>query len=86
MVILFRMCLSERRIVIDTNALKVINNTIFPPCVKADPDEDDTFLFVKSEFSVTYQAVEGKKFFVNSFTVKSFHAMIIFINDDFSEY
>jgi len=47
--------------------------------VKADPDEDDTFLFVKSEFSVTYQAVEGKKFFVNSFTVKSFHAMIIFI-------
>ena len=62
------------------------NNTIFPPCVKADPDEDDTFLFVKSEFSVTYQAVEGKKFFVNSFTVKSFHAMIIFINDDFSEY
>ena len=54
--------------------------------MKADPDEDDTFLFVKSEFSVTYQAVEGKKFFVNSFTVKSFHAMIIFINDDFSEY
>ena len=48
--------------------------------MKADPDEDDTFLFVKSEFSVTYQAVEGKKFFVNSFTVKSFHAMIIFIN------
>lgn len=45
--------------------------------MKADPDEDDTFLFVKSEFSVTYQAVEGKKFFVNSFTVKSFHAMII---------
>ena len=54
--------------------------------MKADPDEDDTFLFVKSEFSVTYQAVEGKKFFVNSFTVNSFHAMIIFINDDFSEY
>lgn len=48
--------------------------------MKADPDEDDTFLFVKSEFSVTYQAVEGKKFFVNSFTVKSFHAMIIFMN------
>jgi hypothetical protein len=47
--------------------------------VKADPDEDDTFLLVKSEFSVTYQVVEGKKFFVNSFTVKSFHAMIIFI-------
>ena len=53
--------------------------------MKADPDEDDTFLFVKSEFSVTYQAVEGKEVFVNSF-VKSFHAMIIFINDDFSEY
>lgn len=53
--------------------------------MKADPDEDDTFLFVKSEFSVTYQAVEGKKFFVNSFTVKSFtvksfHAMIILMN------
>lgn len=48
--------------------------------MKADPDEDDTFLFVKSEFSVTYQVVEGKKFFVNSFTVKSFHAMIIFMN------
>ena len=47
--------------------------------MKADPGEDDTFLFVKSEFSVTYQAVEEKKFFVNSFTVKSFHAMIIFI-------
>lgn len=48
--------------------------------MKADPDEDDTFLLVKSEFSVTYQVVEGKKFFVNSFTVKSFHAMIIFMN------
>lgn len=52
----------------------------------ADPGEDDALLFAKSKFSVTYLTAEEKKFFVNSFTVKSFHAMIIFINDDFSEY